>query len=41
VTGRPFEYATAGGKATLTAPPPAGEWPNEHNSLRYEITLRR
>jgi hypothetical protein len=41
VTSRPFEYTAGGGKATLTAPPPAGESPHEGNSLRYEITLRR
>lgn len=41
VTGKPFEYTLAGETATLTAPPPAGEQPGEHNSRRYEITLKK
>jgi hypothetical protein len=40
LTGRPFEYTTAGNQATLFLPPPAGETPGPHNTLRYQLTLQ-
>jgi hypothetical protein len=41
MTGQPFEYHVADGKATLTGPPPGREPPHPGNSLCYVITLRR
>ncbi|HJT77144.1 MAG TPA: hypothetical protein VJ739_08080 [Gemmataceae bacterium] len=41
MTGKPFTYQAAGDRATLSAPPPAGEQANPSNSLTYELTLRR
>jgi hypothetical protein len=41
VTGRPFNYKVDGDKATLSAPPPAGEQPGPGNALRYELTMAR
>jgi hypothetical protein len=41
VTGKDFEYRAAGGRATLSGPPPAGEKPGPSNSLSYELTLTR
>jgi hypothetical protein len=41
VTGKPFEYRLADGKATLTGPTPAGEQPNNSNTIIYEITLKK
>src|SRR5262249_12962990 len=38
LTGKPFVYRLAGGKATLYGPPPAGEQPGPSNSLSYELT---
>jgi hypothetical protein len=39
VTGKPFGYKLADGKATLDAPPPAGEnW--SALGARYEITIK-
>jgi hypothetical protein len=40
-SGKSFDYKLDGGKATLTAPAPAGEKPNQSNFLRYEITLKK
>jgi hypothetical protein len=40
-SGKPFDYKLEAGKATLTAPAPAGEKPNQSNFLRYEITLKK
>lgn len=42
VTGRPFEYElTEGGKALLTAPTPPGQEPNQSNTFKYELRLRK
>ena len=41
VTGKPFEYRLADGKATLTAAAPSGEQPNLGNTIIYEITLKK
>jgi hypothetical protein len=41
VTGKPFEYRLADGKATFTGPTPAGEQPNTSNTIIYEITLKK
>jgi hypothetical protein len=39
VTGKAFDYKVEGDKATLSAPPPAGEPPGPANTLRYELTM--
>lgn len=41
VTGRAFDYRASGDHATLHAPPPPGQQPNEGNMVNYELTLRR
>jgi hypothetical protein len=41
LTGKPFEYQLAEGKATLSDPPPRGVKPSAANELRYELMLRR
>jgi hypothetical protein len=41
VTGRAFEFRASGDHATLLAPPPPGQQPNENNTVNYELTLRR
>ena len=41
ITGKPFGYKLAGGKATLTAPAPVGEQPNLSNTIVFEITLKK
>ncbi len=41
LTGNPFEYTVQGDKASLYGPPPAGSPGGAHNSIRYEITLRK
>jgi hypothetical protein len=41
VTGRAFQYAVAGGTATLTAPPHGLDPANAYNSFKYEITIVR
>lgn len=41
LTGKPFEYQLADGKATLTAPTPPRERPNSGNTIIYEITLKK
>jgi hypothetical protein len=41
VTGKPFEYTVKNGQATLFAPPPRGEQPNQGNSVKFEITLAK
>jgi hypothetical protein len=41
VTGKAFEYQVMGDKATLVAPPPAGEPPGPGNTLRYELAMAR
>jgi hypothetical protein len=40
ITGKDFEYRSAGGRATLHAPPPEGQKPDQSNSLSYELTLK-
>jgi hypothetical protein len=40
-TGKGFEYRAAGGRATLSGPPPAGQKPDQSNSLSYELALTR
>jgi hypothetical protein len=39
-TGKAFAYRLEGNKATLTGPAPAGEKPNQSNTIRYELTVR-
>jgi hypothetical protein len=41
VTGKAFAYQASGDKVTLSAPPPEGEKPSEHNTIHYELTFRR
>jgi hypothetical protein len=41
VTGKAFDYRTAGDRATLHGPPPAGQQANQRNTLTYELTLPR
>lgn len=41
VTGKEFVYKLTADKATLLAPPPAGEQPTPTNSLSYELVLVR
>jgi hypothetical protein len=41
ITGKDFAYRAAGGRATLSGPPPAGQKPDPSNSLSYELTLTR
>jgi hypothetical protein len=41
VTGKGFDYKVRDGKATLTAPPLPGETPSLHNTVHYEITVKR
>ncbi len=38
--GKPFEYRLEGNKAVLIGPTPAGEKPNQSNTIRYELTMR-
>ncbi len=41
VTGKAFVYLATGERATLIAPPPPGQRAWQHNSLHYELTIRR
>ncbi len=41
MTGQSFNYRIHNGKAILTAPPPEGEQARAHNSITYEITLKK
>jgi hypothetical protein len=41
VIGKAFTYRVSGERATLYAPPPPGEQATSHNTLNYELTLRR
>jgi hypothetical protein len=41
MTGRDFDYTLEENKATLSAPPPAGEKPWRGNHLKYELTLAK
>jgi hypothetical protein len=41
ITGKPFEYTVKGNQATLYAPPPAGDQPNQGNAVKFEITLAK
>lgn len=41
VTGKAFAYQVTGEQATLSAPPPPGQRAFSHNSLHYELTIRR
>lgn len=41
VTGKPFEYAVKGNRATLYGPPPKGQQPSHSNAVKYEITLEK
>jgi hypothetical protein len=41
MTGQAFAYQAAGDRATLRGLPPAGEQPNQNNTVHYELTLRR
>jgi len=41
VTGKEFDYRLEGDKAILHAQPPLGEVPGMHNTLRYEITIKK
>jgi hypothetical protein len=41
MTGKPFAYSSDGGKATLHAPPPEGDKPDNYNTFTYELTLNR
>ena len=40
-TGKAFTYRREGDKAILEADAPPGQTPNEQNSVRYELTLRK
>jgi hypothetical protein len=40
LTGKPFEYMLAYGKATITAPPPVGENPHKGNNFQYVLSVR-
>jgi hypothetical protein len=40
LTGKPFGYTLSYGKATIEAPPPAGENPHRGNNFRYELRAR-
>jgi hypothetical protein len=40
--GKPFEYRVEGDKAILSGPPPPGDRPiPTHNTVRYELTLKK
>jgi hypothetical protein len=41
MTGKDFDYKMEENKATLSAPPPAGEKPWRGNHLKYELTLAK
>jgi hypothetical protein len=41
LTGKPFEYAVEGDKATLALAKPAEEKPNPNQLLKYYITMKR
>lgn len=41
MTGKSFTYRVSGDRATLSAPPPPGEQAAPHNTLHYELTIRR
>lgn len=41
MTGKAFAYRVSGDRATLSAPAPQGEQAAAHNTLHYELTLRR
>jgi hypothetical protein len=41
VTGKPFRYTLAGGKAALYGPPPLGKQPSPDTIVNYELSLRR
>jgi hypothetical protein len=41
LTGQPFQYRAAGGKATLYGAPPDQERPHVGNAVSYELTLKR
>jgi hypothetical protein len=41
VTGKPFVYTLVDGKATLSAPAPAGQEPSRTNSFAYTLTVRK
>jgi hypothetical protein len=41
MTGEPFVYKLDGMRATLSAPPPAGETATVGNSIQYAISLKR
>lgn len=41
LTGKPFTYRAEGDRATLSGPPPEDEPPGPHNTIRYELTIKR
>ena len=41
LTGQPYHYRVAGGKATLYGPPPDKEKPHAGNAVSYELALKR
>ncbi len=41
ITGKGFEYKLVDGKARLYGPPPPGEEARPHNTVYYELTIKR
>ncbi len=41
ITGKGFEYKLVDGKARLYGPPPPGEEARPHNTIYYELTIKR
>jgi hypothetical protein len=41
VTAKSFEYKVTGDHATLYGPPPKGQLPMEHNTINFQLALKR